>query len=316
MQTLVPNFSGCDRVRYPTIHQLEVFCRVVQLGSMARAADELRVAPSSVSMQINELERRYRTQLLARGTRRTTPTTAGLVLYERGRSLLEGLEAVSQEITMVNAGEHGLLRFATSRTIGSAVVQPAVQAYECAHPQVDISYHIMASSQQAKLEVLEERAEFALVGRVVPGGAVDVRPLLEEPLVLAISPDHPLAALENVEIADLAAHTLLMREPPVLCHGKIVDLLKRAGLTPKVREYASTQALRAEALSGKGIAVLPGTVIAQDVRRGDLRTCVVKGFEPCRTVQVLSLPHTPLSPVAASFLDLIGAASKQNHVAT
>ena len=294
-------------MRYPTIHQLEVFCRVVQLSSMARAAEELRVAPSSVSMQIHELEGRYGTQLLSRGARRTTPTTAGLVLYKRVRSLLDGLEAVSHEVKALNSGERGLLRFATSRTIGSAVVRPALQSYECAHPQVDISYHVMASSQKAKLEVLEERAEFALVGRVVSGGSVDAKPLLREPLVLATSPTHPLVGLAEVALADLAPYTLLLREPPVLGHANVVAMLERAGMTPSVREFGSTEALKAEAVSGHGIAVLPGTVVADDVARGELSTCAVDGFEPYRTVHVLSLPHTPLSPVATSFLKLVRA---------
>lgn len=274
---------------------------------MARAAEELRVAPSSVSMQIHELERRYGTQLLSRGVRRTTPTTAGLVLYDRVRSLLDGLEAVSHEVKALNSGERGLLRFATSRTIGSAVVRPALQSYECAHPQVDISYHVMASSEHAKLEVLEERAEFALVGRVVSGGSVDAKPVLREPLVLAISPKHPLAGLAKVTVGDLASCTLLLREPPVLCHQSVVALLERAGVTPSVREFGSTEALKAEAVSGHGIGVLPRTVIAEDVANGDLCTCAVEGFEPYRTVHVLSLPHTPLSPVAKSFLKTVRA---------
>ncbi|MBO0869053.1 MAG: LysR family transcriptional regulator [Micromonosporaceae bacterium] len=302
-------------MRFPTIHQLEVFCRVVQLSSMARAAEELHVAPSSVSMQIHELEGRYGAQLLSRGVRRTTPTTAGRVLYERVRSLLDGLEAVSLELKVLSSGERGLLRFATSRTIGSAVVRPALQSYECAHPHVDISYHVMASSQQAKMEVLEERAEFALVGRVVPGGSVEVRPLLREPLVLAIAPTHPLAGLDRVALADLAAHTLLLREPPVLGHESVVAMLDRAGLTPNIREFGSTEALKAEAVGGAGIGVLPGTVVAEDVARGDLCTCTVEGFEPYRTVHVLSLPHTPLSPVAKSFLEMVRASCHQTRVA-
>lgn len=294
-------------VRYPSIHQLEVFCRVVQLSSMARAAEELRVAPSSVSMQIHELERRYGTQLLSRGARGTTPTTAGLVLYDRMRALLDGLDAVSHEFKVLDSGERGLLRFATSRTVGAAVVRPALQSYECAHPQVDISYHVMASSQHAKLEVLEERAEFALVGRVVSGGSVDAKPVVREALVLVISPTHPLAGRERLTVADLAPHALLLREPHVLCHDRVVGMLEQAGVAPSVREFGSTEALKAEAMSGRGIGVLPRTVVSEDIANGDLCTCSVEGFTPYRTIHVLSLPHTPLSPVAKSFLKMVRA---------
>jgi LysR family transcriptional regulator, low CO2-responsive transcriptional regulator len=294
-------------VRYPTIHQLEVFCRVVQLSSMARAAEDLRVAPSSVSMQIHELERRYGTPLLSRGARRTTPTAAGLTLYERVRSLLDGLDSAAHDIKVINSGERGLLQFATSRTICSAAVRPALQAYECAHPQVDISYHVMASSHQARLEVLSEQAEFALVGRVVPGGSLDAKPFVREPLMLVLSPTHTLAGRAQVTLADLGSQTLMLREPPVMCHANIVAMLEGAGLAPKVKEFGSTEALKAEAMSGRGIAVLPHTAVVDEIARGDLCTCAVEGFQQYRTVHVLSLPNTPLSPVAASFLRLMRA---------
>lgn len=274
---------------------------------MARAAEDLHVAPSSVSMQIHELESRYGMALLTRGTRSTTPTAAGLALYERVRSLLAGLDAAADDMAAIKSGERGVLQFATSRTICSAVVRPALQAYECAYPLVDVSYHVMASSDQARLEVLSAQAEFALVGRVVPGGSLAARPFLREQLTLVVSPQHPLAGQAQLTLADLGSQTLMLREPPVLCHADIMAMLQAAGLTPKVEEFGSTEALKAAAAAGHGIAVLPRTAVADEIARGELRTCTVEGFRPHRTVHVLSLPNTPLSPVAASFLKLARA---------
>lgn len=292
-------------MKRPSIHQLEVFCKVVQFSSMARAAEELRVAPSSVSMQIHELERRFRTPLLVRGPRRTVPTAAGTVLYNQALALLEGLDAVERQLTELSALESGTLRFATSRTIGAGAVRPVLQSFERAYPKVDVSYHIMASSQQAKTEVLEERAEFALVGRVGPDWPLDVKPLFEEPLVVALSPEHPLAGETRLTTASLAPHVLLLREPPVLGHERVMRLLEQAGVTPTIVELGSTEAIKAEALAGQGVAVLPRTTVADEVASGVLVRRSVEGFEPNRTVFLTSLPRTPLSPVAESFVCLI-----------
>lgn len=292
-------------MKRPSIHQLEVFCRVVQLNSMARAAEELHVAASSVSMQIQELERRYGTRLLVRGPRRTTPTAAGTVLYTRVLSLLEGLDAVERQLSLLDAGEYGTLRFATSRTIGAGVVRPVLQSFECAHPKVDVSYHVMASSQQAKTEVLEERAEFALIGRTGSGGPLEVRPLFKEPLVVAIAPTHPLAGADRITLAALAGHVFLLREPPVLGHRRITRLLEDAGVQPEIVELGSTSAIKAEALRGRGVAVLPRTTVADEVASGRLVCRSVEGFEPYRTVFLTCLSKTPLSSVAESFVRLI-----------
>ncbi len=289
-------------MKRPSIHQLEVFCRIVQLESMARAAEELQVAPSSVSMQVQELERRYRTRLLVRGPRKTTPTPAGAALYDRVVSLLQGLDAVEREIAQLQDGASGTLRFASSRTIGAGVVRRVLQAFERAHPQVDISYSIMKSSSSAKTEVLEERAEFALVGRVGPGWPLEVKPLFQEPLVVAIAPTHPLASEARPTLETLARHVLLLREPPVLGHKRILGILEEAGVTPQILELGSTEAVKSEAVAGHGVAVLPRTTLADEIAAGSLQACSVAGFRPFRTVYLTWLARTPLSPVAESFV--------------
>jgi DNA-binding transcriptional LysR family regulator len=277
----------------------------VQLESLARAAEELQVAPSSVSMQVQELERRYRTRLLVRGPRRTTPTPAGAALYERVVALLQGLDAVEREIAQLQGGESGTLRFASSRTIGAGVVRRVLQAFECAHPQVDVSYSIMKSSQSAKTEVVEERAEFALVGRVGPGWPLEVKPLFQEPLVVAIAPSHPLAGVPAPTLGNLAEHVLLLREPPVLGHKRILGILEDAGVTPEILELGSTEAVKSEAVAGNGVAVLPRTTVADEIAAGTLLTCSVAGFRPFRTVYLTWLSRMPLSPVAESFVRLV-----------
>jgi DNA-binding transcriptional LysR family regulator len=291
-------------MKRPSIHQLEVFCKVVQFGSMARAAEDLQVSPSSVSMQIQELERRFRTPLLVRGPRRTVPTAGGIALYKHAQALLDGLNAVERELGELGSLKSGTLRFATSRTIGAGVVRPVLQLFERAHPQVDVSYHVMASSQQAQTEVLTERAEFAFVGRVGPDWHLDVRPLFHEPLLVVIAPSHPMASESGLTIDTLGGHTLLLREPPVLGHHEVLRLLEDAGATPTIVELGSTEAVKAEALAGNGVAILPRTTVAEDIASGALLRCCVEGFQPHRTVYVTSLSNTPLSPVAESFVRL------------
>lgn len=294
-------------MKRPSIHQLEVFCRVVALESMARAAEELQVTPSSVSMQIHELERRFKAPLLVRGPRRTVPTAAGAVLHEAAVALLKELDDVERQLARISALDAGVLRFATSRTIGAGPVRMVLQSFERAHPQVDISYHVMASSEQAKTEVLAERAEFALVGRVDPDWPLDLRPLFEEPLVVVVSAHHALAASPSLRIWDLDGMTLLLREPPVLGHARVMQLLEQNDVHPCVVELRSTEALKAAALAGRGLAVLPRTAVGEEVSFGALTTVQVSGFHPSRTIFVMSLSNNPLSSVAQSFVELVRA---------
>jgi DNA-binding transcriptional LysR family regulator len=293
-------------VRRPSLHQLEVFCKVVELGSMAMAAEDLRVVPSSVSMQIQELERRYGTRLLVRGQRRTEPTAAGSALYSQVSALLQGLHVIERQLSRLGEEvESGTLRLTATRTIGAGAVRTVVGMFERSHPRVEISYSVMFSPEQAKTEVLNERAEFALVGLVEPGWPLAVRPLLDEPLIVVHSPGHPLAAREHVALQDLGEHALLLRERPVLGHEEIVRLLDEGGVAPTLKEMSSTEAIKAEAMSGGGIAVLPRTSIAHELASGLLVRRSVQGFEPRRTVFLAAPPRPPLSRIAQSFVRMV-----------
>jgi len=292
-------------MRRPSIHQLEVFCKVVQLESMARAAEEFAVAPSSVSMQIQELERRFRAPLLVRGPRRTVPTSAGKALYVRAVSVLESLDAAERELAELGELESGILRFATGRTIGAALVRPVLQAFEQTYPKVDVAYHVMANSQQAQAEVLHGRAEFALVGRARADRVLEVTPLFEEHLVVVLSPGHPLAEVEQPTMTDLGAHALLLRESPVLGRDRIVAALEEAAVLAEVIELGSTEAIKAGVVAGRGVAVLPQTTVEEELSEGVLVARSVRGFAPSRTVHLATLSHTPLSPPADSFISLL-----------
>jgi LysR family transcriptional regulator, transcriptional activator of nhaA len=62
-------------------HHLLYFWRVVRLGGITRACEELRLAPSTVSAQLRELEEQLGEKLLARAGRTVIPTEAGSVVY-------------------------------------------------------------------------------------------------------------------------------------------------------------------------------------------------------------------------------------------
>lgn len=293
-------------VRRPSLHQLEVFCKVVELGSMAMAAEDLRVVPSSVSMQIQDLERRYGTRLLLRGPRRTEPTAAGSALYSQVSALLHGLHAIERQLRRLGEeAETGTLRLTATRTIGAGVVRTVVSAFERSHPRVEISYSVMFSPEQAKAEVMNERAEFALVGLVEQGWPLTVRPLLDEPLVVVHAPGHPLAQRDHISLGDLREHTLLLRESPVLGHDEIVRLLDEGGVAPTLKELGSTEAIKAEAMDAVGVAVLPPTSIAHELASGALVRRSVDGFQPRRTVFLAAPVRPPLSPVAQAFVRMV-----------
>ena len=77
------------------LRQLEIFTKVVELGSFSRAADAVFLAQASVSERIATLEKMVGTQLLDRLGRQVLPTRAGKLLYKHSLELLDMKRTVS-----------------------------------------------------------------------------------------------------------------------------------------------------------------------------------------------------------------------------
>jgi LysR family tcuABC transcriptional regulator len=66
------------------LRQLRYFVRIVELGSMGRAALDLDMVQSALSQQISRLESELSTRLLQRTAKGAVPTEAGLAFLQRG----------------------------------------------------------------------------------------------------------------------------------------------------------------------------------------------------------------------------------------
>lgn len=290
---------------WPSLHQLEIFCHVVRFRSMARAAELLMVTPSSISMQIQQLERRFGTTLVVRSARGTVPTSTGQAVYDFATELFERFDGLQRDIASMGMLESGVLRIASGHTIGTSVIRPALQAFSGEHPEIEVSHFMLSNSERAKTEVLEGRAEIALIGRIDRDWPVDAEPLVDEPLLITMSPTHPLASVASPSASDLAGFPILLRRKYVLGGDQVVDALGRIGVRPEVTELGSTEAVKSHARDGKGIAILPATVAAEEVSAGTLVARAFADFSPHRTVYLARLPKTPLSVCAEAFLDLV-----------
>lgn len=80
------------------LEAMRAFCRIVELGSFSKAADNLGVAKTTLSGQIKTLEERLGVALLHRSTRQVFPTTDGVTYYERAKGLLEELDDLELSI--------------------------------------------------------------------------------------------------------------------------------------------------------------------------------------------------------------------------
>ncbi|MER2096645.1 MAG: LysR substrate-binding domain-containing protein [Pseudomonas qingdaonensis] len=242
--------------------QLRYFVEIAESGSFSAAAERLFVAQSALSRQIKELESQLATPLFERTARQPRLTAAGLAFLPRARNLLGELEKACRLATEIGQGLRGSLRLSHSSTVPlTGALLDRLTGYLQHNPGV--SMDIAQLSSEAQLEELAEgRLEFGLLRLPVlrQHEGLCVQPLFDEPLLLAVAADHPLADEPSVYLAQLRDEAFISiphRQRGGLSYLS-AELCMREGFFPRAARVVSRKTTQLQLIqAGFGVALLP-----------------------------------------------------------
>lgn len=123
-------------------HELKVFEAICRLGSLARAAQELRVSASAVSQILRQLEQRLGVQLLNRTTRSVAPTGAGTRLLAQLVPALASLDAAVESVNAHRERPAGIVRLHVPRIAFHLHVEPVLGELHARYPDITLDVTI------------------------------------------------------------------------------------------------------------------------------------------------------------------------------
>ena len=172
------------------LRQLRYFVRIVELGSMSRAALDLDMVQSALSQQISRLESELSTRLLQRTARGVTPTEAGLAFFYQAQLTLRHAEQAihaAQQARLSGAVSMGL-----SPTIANVLGLPLMRAMRERYP--DVRLHMVSALSGHLTSLLNARQlDLAILFDTHSARRWSVMPLLEEDLFLIQSRQQPVS---------------------------------------------------------------------------------------------------------------------------
>lgn len=196
------------------LKQLEYFVHVAELGSFTRAATYLQVAQPALSRQVRSLEVELRQPLLDRNGRGVTLTEAGKRLLAHARGILQQVQRARDDLEDQRGAATGRLAIALPPSVSRTLTGPLVQAFREQLPRATLT--VVEGLSAYALEWLAiGRVDGAVVYNVTPSPAIDLQPLLDEPLYL-VSARAPGARRigDPVTLREVAAHELVIPSRP------------------------------------------------------------------------------------------------------
>jgi DNA-binding transcriptional LysR family regulator len=257
--------------RLPDLEALELLVAVAETGSLGQAAARQGISQPSASTRMRTLERRLGVRLLLRSPSGSRLTSAGLVVTDWARTVLEQAYALVEGAAALRARQHGRLRVAASLTIAEHLMPGWLVTLREVDPAVHVELTVANSSH-----VIEGlRAGDADLGFIEGRGAprdLHSRAVARDQLVVVVSPDHPWARRRRpLRPADLTATPLLLREAGSGTRETLeAALAPYGGVTEPASELGATAPLRLAAVSGTAPAVLSVLAVMDEIAAGRL----------------------------------------------
>jgi len=291
------------------LRQLEIFCKVVELGSFTQAAEAVHLAQASVSERIANLERVVGAPLLDRLGRETVTTAVGQRLYERAVELLAAKRSISLEIEGLLGVERGTLLVGASTIPGEYILPERIARFRESSPGVLV--RVLAGDSTEVIGMVERGdVELGFVGSASDRESLGFEPIWDDRLVLAVPAGHRLAGRKSIRVDQLRDEQFVMREPGSGTRQTIERALGESGSgeAPElavVAELGSTAAVKQAVVQGLGVSILSRRALDLEIASGAVRALRVQRLPLDRHVYLAVDERRTRSPICERFVEFL-----------
>jgi LysR family transcriptional regulator, hydrogen peroxide-inducible genes activator len=281
------------------LYQLEYFLEAARQRNFTRAAQRLMLAQAALSEQIRKLEQELGATLFDRGHRETTLTAAGETLRQHAELLLAQASAAKRAVNDVVQMRSGRIALATIPSLNAGLLAPLLGEYIQQYPGIDIQL-LEGTSENVAQWVEEGRAEWGVVQHPTALQIFEERLLVDEPFVLLVSCEHPLAGRRRIRLSSLADQRFVFHRGRA--RDAAVQACRSAGFEPRiVCENCELESVFALVGSHVAVSLLPE--LASRRNRADCVSVSLSENPLRRQVVLLSRPAVSLSPAASGLRD-------------
>ena len=246
------------------LRHLRYFVAVAEAENVSRAALKLHVSQPGISRQIRDLEDEIGFQLFERSAKSIKLTGAGKIFLTEARAVLQRAEEAVKTARAIATGEQGELHVGYAPSPTSRILPPTLRAFQTESPNVRVKLHDF-STEEMIAGLRGGKLHIAFLVRPTAGmlRGLHFEKIMEDPICLAVAPNHPLARRRTVALADV------VREPIVIysrveypeAHEELDVMFAGMKTKPHIaEEHDGVASLIAGVESGAGVALVPESI--------------------------------------------------------
>jgi len=267
-------------------NKLRNFYLTAKYASLNEAAAKLSVTPQVVAQEIKQLQADYGVKFLNFIKGHLVLTDAGQMLYviaqeifdleKQAENRIRGFQQVSQQQEpamppiQTSQQAENLIRIHVSETFGAYYLPSIINVFKQLNPQIRVRTKVLPL-QSLIDNAIRQKNDLSFIPEHVENDNLLIRELIEDKLVLIVSPNHPLKALRQIKPLNLEGQFLVMHENDPIQHRVIETFVHdKSILLFKHLEFSNYEAIKQAVSDNAGVAIICNKIASDEIRNGKL----------------------------------------------
>ncbi|MFH2011419.1 MAG: selenium metabolism-associated LysR family transcriptional regulator [Pseudomonadota bacterium] len=290
------------------LRQLEIFCKVVELGSFSKAGEATYLTQPTISEHIKTLEDNLDTKLLDRMGREVIPTKTGEILYGYAKKMLEMRVEAKQVLENFSGKMSGDIIIGGSNIPGEYVLPHLLGKFKNKYPDISICL-MVGDTKEIIDQVINNKIEMGIVGAKIQDRRLQYVEFIEDELILVVPPAHPWESKTSIRPEELESQPYISRERGSGTRMTIEKTLHNSGVNLNaikvIAEMGSTEAIRQGIKAGIGAAILSKRAVEDELKLNKLRKVDIQGLKFIRHFFMVFHKGRTRSPLLEAFISFL-----------
>ena len=286
-----------------TLHQLQVFAKVVQTKSITKAAEELFMTQPAVSIQLKNFQDQFDIPLTEIIGRKIKITDFGFEIHEMAEKIISQVHAINYKTLSFKGLLSGRLKIgvvSTGKYVMPYLLTDFMKENHGIELTMDVTNKMLVIDSLSKGEI-----DFALVSILPEKFQIHEEIILDNELYF-VANNNFKNDKNKLSKDDLEKNALIYREEGSATRKVMEDYFEKKNIrASKKIELTSNEAVKQAVIAGLGISIMPLIGIRHEIKNKRLKIIPSSGLPIKTKWRLIWLKNKPLSPVASAYIKFI-----------
>jgi DNA-binding transcriptional LysR family regulator len=287
------------------LNQLKLFYLSIKRQSLSDAAAELNITQPAVTKGIKRLQEYYEIRFVERVGKKLVLTEAGQALYDVADNISSMEKVAEERIRSFQVEQGQQIRIHTSESFGAYYLPSIIHRFKTANPDISVKVDILPTAKVVETTIALQN-DIGFISYPVKHNKLLLQEVLEEKLLLIVSPGHRLEANTTLTPRDLEGEAMIMHEQGSALQ-KAIDVFMdgQDARVSKHLEFSNNEAIKRAVAEGDGVALISEKVADEEIRTGKLIAIPLSGPPVTRTFYMIHRKDKFISRPLAGLVDVI-----------